>query len=252
MNCRKWTLLVVTLALMALTAGLLLRLRSSQKLGHPGVRLAAQPVFDPKGKVVATNCIALPERVLDYQSEAMPVAQIVLDTLPADTTHGQRLYQAPDGYEIQLNAVLMGTDRTSIHKPQICLTGQGWKIERSEVFLLPVEQPHAYRLPVMRLITSRTVKLNDGQEVTLRGFFVYWFVAENRLTARHGERMWWMAEELLRTGVLQRWAYVTCFSVCLPGQEELTFNRMKQFLIEAVPQFQVTTGPLLKPGKTPP
>jgi hypothetical protein len=44
----------------------------------------------------------------------------------------------------------------------------------------------------------------------------------------------------LRTGVLQRWAYVTCFSVCQPGQEEATFNRMKEFLAAAVPEFQLT------------
>ena len=49
----------------------------------------------------------------------------------------------------------------------------------------------------------------------LSGLYVYWFVADNQLTPYHGERMWWMARDLIRTGVLQRWAYVSYFTACL-------------------------------------
>jgi hypothetical protein len=55
--------------------------------------------------------------------------------------------------------------------------------------------------------------------------------------------MWWMAKNLLQTGELQRWAYVSCFSVCLPGQEDATFERMKKFLAASVPEFQTTPKP---------
>ena len=48
------------------------------------------------------------------------------------------------------------------------------------------------------------------------GVYVFWFVADNAYTARHGQRMWWMAREMMRTGVLQRWAYVSCFAACPP------------------------------------
>ena len=77
----------------------------------------------------------------------------------------------------------------------------------------------------------------------LRSLYVYWFAAENSLTARHGERMWWMAKELIRTGTLQRWAYVACWSQCVPGQEGPAFQRMKEFIAAAVPQFQLAVGP---------
>jgi hypothetical protein len=77
----------------------------------------------------------------------------------------------------------------------------------------------------------------------LRGIFVYWFVADNELTDDHRERMWWMARDLIRTGVLQRWAYVTYFSVCGTGQEEATFNRLKRFISASVPEFQLVSGP---------
>jgi hypothetical protein len=67
-------------------------------------------------------------------------------------------------------------------------------------------------------------------------------VADQELTADHLQRMWWMARDLIRTGILQRWAYVSCFSVCVPGQEEATYQRMKEFIVAAVPEFQLTNG----------
>src|SRR6266404_6911099 len=141
-----------------------------------------------------------------------------------------------------MNAVLMGTDRTSIHQPQYCLTGNGWQIDQTEMESIPVSQPRGYDLPVNKLTLSRTWRLPNGSEQRGSAVFVYWFVAENRLTAQHGQRMFDMGLEMLRTGVLQRWAYVLCYSECLPGGEEITYNRMKELIAAAVPQLQLTTG----------
>jgi hypothetical protein len=44
--------------------------------------------------------------------------------------------------------------------------------------------------------------------------------------------------------VLQRWAYVTYFSLCAPGQEEATYTRMRQFISDIVPEIQLTPAPL--------
>jgi hypothetical protein len=48
-----------------------------------------------------------------------------------------------------------------------------------------------------------------------------------------------LALNLLRTGVLQRWAYVSYFSVCEPGQEDATFARMEKLIAASVPAFQL-------------
>jgi hypothetical protein len=233
-NRRKWIVAVIALGLMGATAGVLTRLRAAQRLGQPGVKTRAL--------AQSRNLeILLPERVLDFTSEPVEQEQMVLEALPRDTSFGQRRYKAPDGSWTLVNVVLMGSDRTSLHKPQFCLEGSGWKIDRtaSSAATVRIERPQPYDLPVMKLIAAKQVTSN-GQTVAARAVYVYWFVAEDALTARHWQRMWWMAKELLRTGVLQRWAYVTCFSVCQPGQEEATFNRMKEFLAAAVPEFQLT------------
>ena len=250
MNKQKWTLSAVVLAVISVGACLLLYLQSRQRLGQPGVRLAAQPVRDPEGRVVGTNSVSLPEQVLGYSSEPAPVTRLQLGWLPKDTTYGRRLYQAPDGFGVLMSVVLMGTDRTSIHKPQYCLTGQGWKIDRSEMTTIRVERPHPYDLFVMKLSATGIQETAAGVKAVRRGIYVYWFVADNELTADHLQRMWWMARDLIWTGTLQRWAYVACFAACVPGQEEATYRRMKEFIVASVPEFQLTSGEVAANGST--
>ncbi|HKS38659.1 MAG TPA: exosortase-associated EpsI family protein [Verrucomicrobiae bacterium] len=242
MNKRSGTILAVVLALTGGTSGLLGYWKGNQKLGLPGLKIAQEAVLDTDGNVIATNSVFLPERVLDYSSKAEPVTRQELDMLPRDTTYGRRTYQASDGFRATINVVMMGTDRTSIHKPQICLTGQGWRIDRSERTTIPVERPHTYELPVMKLTASSLRELPGGQKIAARAVYVYWFVEERELTADHLDRMMSMGLELIRSGKLQRWAYVSCFSVCPEGQEEAAYQRIRQLIATAVPEFQLATG----------
>ena len=180
----------------------------------------AESIHDPDGKVVGTNSVYLPEQALNFSSQPAPVTPLELGWLPQDTTYGRRIYKASDDFQIWCNVVLMGSDRTSIHKPQYCLTGQGWWIDRSELTTIPMDRPSRYDLPVMKLTATSVGETASGEKVKARGVYVYWFVADNELTADHLQRMWWMAKDMLSTGILQRWAYITYFAVCAPGQEE--------------------------------
>jgi hypothetical protein len=234
MNKQTWIILIVALGLIGGAAGLLANLRGNQKLGQPAVKTSPIP-GSPRLQV------DLPERVLDYTSRALEVDKGTLDWLPQDTSFGQRLYTAPDGFEVAVNVVLMGRDRTSLHKTEFCLEGQGWRIDReaSRETTVHMDQPYPYDLPVMKLIASRDVTAG-GQARTARGVYVQWFVADgDEYTARHWQRMWWMARDLLCTGVLQRWASISYFSVCAPGQEEVTFTRLKKFISASAPEFQL-------------
>jgi hypothetical protein len=128
-----------------------------------------------------------------------------------------------------------------LHKPQFCLEGIGLHIDdtASSEGTVQVQRPCAYDLPVMKLVASNRIT-SKNQNLSERAVYVYWFVSSNQLTARHGQRMWWMARDLLRTGVLQRWAYVSALAVCWPGQEDATFQRIKEFIAAAAPEFQLT------------
>jgi hypothetical protein len=239
MNKKKAVLLAATLTMIVSTGWFLAHLHSLQHLGKPAVK--TRPIAGSQNLEVI-----LPEQVLDCDSEAIPLAEIVTNTLPPDTSFGQRLYKAADGFEIALSVVLMGADRTSLHKPQFCLEGQGWQLGPSSYSsaTVPVQRPYAYELPVGRLIGARQTEAN-GQRQELHAVYVYYYVADGALisSASGFDRMWRMAREMIRTGVLQRWAYVSYTTCCLPGQEDATFERMKTFIAASAPDFQLTPAP---------
>ncbi len=244
MKSRSSILCLTALAMIGVCAAVLARSQGMFRLGKPALRIVSEPLHDREGLVVGTHQVYLPAQMLDYQSESMPVTHLELDWLPKDTTYGRRRYFTADGSWLDLSVVLMGRDRTSIHKPEYCLPGQGFAIDRklSEMTSFEIGKPHPYSLPICKIIASKKLKTADGREEVRRAVFVYWFVADGELTASHLQRMWWMGRDMIRTGIVQRWAYVSCLAVCRPGDEDATFERMKVFLTAAVPEFQTVSG----------
>ena len=233
MNLLKPTVFVLVLALIGSVAGALSHAKANQRLGLPGVRTRPLPGSQNLE-------VLLPESVPGYTSILVPQAAVVTNMLPPDTSYGQRLYQGDDGFRSLANVVLMGSSRSSIHKPQVCLVAQGWTIneESSHEVPVPMERPVPYDLKVMRLVVSRQVEDHD-QKVDQHALYVYWFVDADRLTASHAQRMLWMAHDVVVKNVLDRWAYISFFSECAPGQEEAAFAKIKNLIIAAVPEFQL-------------
>ena len=233
---QKIILFVVTLVLIAATAGALTWLKSKQRLGAPGLK-----TMTVLGS--ATLHIELPANVLGFTSSNLPEAQVVLDYLPKDTSYAQRHYADTNGAWVMANVILMGADRTSIHRPDYCLPGQGWQIRDKIEVKLNIAGPHPYELPVMKWIVSNNYSAPDGSQQNVSGLYVFWFVTENQTTDNFPAMLKSMLLHQLTSGVLQRWAYVSYFTVCLPGQEEATFARVKQLIAASVPEFQLPPAP---------
>lgn len=232
MKNQKWLLLVIALALMASTAGALTWLRANQKLGQPGIKAMAIP-----GSVRMK--IDLPENVPGFTSTNVPEPEVVLGYLPKDTSYAGRLYTATNGVQINSTVILMGADRTSIHKADFCLGGQGFTGQERFVENVPIAGPQPYVLPVAKWNIKGVFQQRDGQKVEVHGVYVFWFVADGEQTPVHFQFIKWLARDLLCTGVLQRWAYISYFACCMPGQEDATFAQMKDLISHSAPEFQV-------------
>ena len=234
MNKQKWLILVAVLVLIASTGGALTWLKKHQKLGQPGIITAASI----PGSVAVK--IDLPERVLDFTSTNVPESEVELGYFPKDTSFVERLYTSPDDpFGISATIILMGADRTSIHRPEYCLAGQGFSCDDKEVVNIPVASPQPYQLPVAKWKVSRLVQQPDGQNAKVAGVYVFWFVADNEQTTGNVQFQYYLVRDLLLKGILQRWAYISYFAPCLPGQEEATFDRMKKLIAASVPEYQL-------------
>jgi hypothetical protein len=102
-----------------------------------------------------------------------------------------------------------------------------------------MQKPHPYDLKITKLGAEISVMGKDGQAVEYHGYFLYWFVADGTLTPSRAHRMWEMAREMLKTGTVQRWAYVSYFSYAPAGHESALLERMKTFIQQTLPEFQI-------------
>jgi hypothetical protein len=248
MNKSKWLVLAAALGMMAATGGYLGHLHV--RLGAPGVKLGPGRLFDEKKNLVAQQCVQLPEVVLGLKGTDLPVTQVELRDLPKDTTFGRKRYLGKNNFNVITSVVLMGNDRTSIHDPHYCLEAQAWHIEKTEFIRLPLDRPHSYELPALRLMASATTLDEFKQPIELRGIYVYWFVTADKITSDQGERMWSIAKTMVEKRELERWAYISYFATCLPGQEKATFEELERFIRASAPEFQTVAGRALA-GRSP-
>lgn len=238
MKTRERILLIIGLVLIASTAFGVLELKNHRRLGKPGVRAVAIPNSPRMYLELTTN-------VPGYAFNEVPISEVVTNVLPPDTSYRQGVYSNATGI-IQHFVVMMGSDRTSIHQPQYCLTGAGWTIDdaRSEITTVRLERPRPMDLAVNKLIATRRFE-QDGKKYAVSGVFVYWYVAGDAVTADHSQFGMKMIKHMLRTGELQRWAYVTYFAPCNPGQEDYAFSRIQQLINKTLPEFQLMWPPPL-------
>jgi hypothetical protein len=232
---RKIILSIITLAMIAGTAVLLAAV--PQKLGRPGIKAAEIP-----GSTRME--IYLPEHILGFASTNQELDAKSLEMLPPDTSTVQRVYYKPGILPFVASVVMMGTDRTSIHKAEYCLQGQGLHIDQATTDVVHVAQPQPYDLPVIKIIATGTQSV-EGKTITKKCVYVYWYVTDGALSNdRSGmERTLDTTKKLLFTGELQRWAYVRFYAFCDPEQESAAYEQIKQMIAASVPEFQLTAGP---------
>ena len=139
--------------------------------------------------------------------------------LPADTGLVRKYYERPGG-QVPLHAtiVLSGDDRSSIHRPQVCMTAAGHEIVGERVIRIPLEG-RAEPLEVMVLDMAKSYSGSDGAPATYSSYYAYWFVGKDRETASHFVRMAWMGYDRVFRGVSHRWAYIALAGQRQPGSE---------------------------------
>jgi hypothetical protein len=94
------------------------------------------------------------------------------ELLPADTIIVKRAYRTPGRAVAQrdqahASLVIAGHDSRSIHRPEVCLDGQGWTLVGSQV--RTVKLLSGQELNVRDLAIAREVLLNDGTQAAGAG-----------------------------------------------------------------------------------
>ena len=139
--------------------------------------------------------------------------------LPADTGLTRKYYSRPgERSGIHTTIVLSGDDRSSIHRPQVCMTAAGNEIMEERTIRVPLEGRDEL-LQIRVLDMSKQFSSADGKPFTSDTYFAYWFVGKGRETASHYQRMIWMAMDRILHGVSHRWAYIALSGPRTPGSD---------------------------------
>lgn len=195
-----------------------------------GIKLAADGI----------NPVVLPTSIgLDWMGQTAEVTSIERETLPADTGFSRRTYVSllDRRQQVLLSIVLSGRDRTSIHRPELCLVGQGWTITGQARHTF--ERPDAREVPIPATVLriEREFTGGDGRKVKVPGLFAYWFVGADKVVATNSARVAYTAIDRLRHFEAHRWAYVFAQTLALDG-EEAALARIQSVLDGTVPSFQ--------------
>jgi EpsI family protein len=186
--------------------------------------------------------MSLPLSVGDYLGYPAEVTKAEKDILPPDTEFARRNYESTQGDVILCSIVLAGAERRSIHKPQDCLPGQGWRIDDQTIVKVPLS--NGRELSAMNLLLSRRAEDRSGKPQTIRSYYLYWFVGDKITTPSHAERIFHSSWDKIFHGINHRWAYVIVTSTITEGLKpdgknpEQTLTMLKEFMREIVPTFQ--------------
>jgi hypothetical protein len=140
--------------------------------------------------------------------------------------------------------VLAGGEKRSIHRPEVCLPGQGWFIRSGEV--VPIALKDGSTLEAMKLNLEREVDAGPGKRARIKSIFLYWFVGKKAVTPHHFKRVFLTSWDRIFRQLNHRWAYVIVTSMVTEGlvrngkDEAQTLSMLKDFTAEIVPTFMIS------------
>ncbi|MFM7751772.1 MAG: exosortase/archaeosortase family protein, partial [Opitutaceae bacterium] len=201
---KAWLVAAGFLVLAAGTAAFLHGVAARPAGGAAGVALSAGGI-DP---------VELPAFLgTEWIGRSAAVSAVEREILPADTGYSRKTYVAVADPQRQVffSVVLSGRDRTSIHRPELCLVGQGWTIADSERRSLGAAgregNPAAGGIPVTLLRVRREVATPRGREVRPQ-LVAYFFAGPEGAVGGHTDLIRRDAWNRVRHGRADRWAYV--------------------------------------------
>jgi hypothetical protein len=154
--------------------------------------------------------------------------------LPADTVLLKKKYHNAAGDVIFSSIVVSGKERASIHRPEVCLTGQGSEIVKQHVVPVPMRG----RGPLQVMVLDMLRRNLQGQQSEYFSYYAYWFVGKGRETPYHMWRMIWMASDRVLHNRSHRWAYIAVNGI-RQNKSEAYLETMKKFIADLYPQISL-------------
>ena len=232
-EARTWTVAGVIVVLAIGEILFLGHLAALPPRGQVGVRLAADGL----------NPVELPVFLgTEWIGRRTEVTAAERAILPPDTGYSRKDYVAVSNpaQRVFFSIVLSGRDRSSIHRPELCVVGQGWTIKAvtEHRFAAPGRAPEDF--PATVLHVQREVQTPRGA-VVVPQLIVYWFVGGDTIEGTYWRRLARDAWNRVFHARADRWAYVLMQTDARDG-DAAARARMQTVLEQTRPAFETPVG----------
>src|SRR5688572_8230954 len=116
----------------------------------------------------------LPEFLGEWWGKEGDILEKERDVLGHDTDFARKIYASGAADTILASVVLAGQDMmTGIHRPERCLTAQGWQVGSQSKRVMQV--PGVGTLEATRLQNLKYIRGPNGESVPVNNLCYYWF-----------------------------------------------------------------------------
>lgn len=162
--------------------------------------------------------LELPLSVGDYQGREMEVAALEKERLDEGVKLTRFGYRNERGRQIMSSIVLSGHLKRSLHRPEVCLPGQGWTIVESSPVKVPLPDGRAFEATYLRIFIDKLDE--NGRRIRQRGVNLYWYIGSDETTcATHYEHVAQTYLDAIFRNLNHRWAMASVF---IPVEEAAT------------------------------
>ena len=206
----------------------------------------------PKSESMKPSRLArnLPMQFASFQGKKVSVTGRELDILAKDTEFERASYANLDNRAhpaVQVSVVFSGKDiNNSIHRPERCLTAQGWNFVKERKVVVKGAMPDGSDIPFREIVCVKPVQLENGKTIKTMLVQYYSFFGHSMITEDHYGRTLQDMKDRLFKGYDQQWAYAT-FSMPVtqiyadqgltrPGRKTYTLEETEKILIDFIRQ----------------
>lgn len=176
--------------------------------------------------------LSMPLQVDGYQGREFEVQAQEKKALDEGVKLVRFGYLNEKGRKVIASVVLSGHLKRSLHRPEVCLPGQGWTIVETKPVGVPLADGRSFDATYLRIFIDQLDE--NGHHVRQRGVNLYWYVGSDDTTcASHYEHVAQTYLHAIFRNLNHRWAMVSVFipveDAELPGPEGMfaEFNALE-------------------------
>lgn len=207
--------------------------------------LLCSGVFPPPTLSPPGVNMELPLALGSAQGQEFPMTQRERDVLAADISLCRNGYIGTDGQQWIATIVLSGETRRGLHRPDVCLPGQGWAImDRQEV---PILLPGGSEIYAMMLRVYRDHKdPASGQLIRQRGINLFWYQGYNGVTTpNYYKHVFDTYFDSIFKRLNHRWALVSFFTQLPDSRTDSLDGMAEAKALLDLQQFIGEVGPII-------